>query len=94
MWTRTKTLNSYNRGILRILLIQSKICDIFQHTKIIWQASDWISRICSFSECKCLMPSSLFTSSYNVMSSLKSVLCLDNKTTRSETSTKTQCIFC
>ena len=46
-----------------------------------------------FPECKCLMSSFLFTSCYNVMSSLMSILCLDNRTTLSETSTKTQSIF-
>ena len=45
-------------------------------------------------ECKCLMSSFLFTSCYNVISSLTSILCLDNRKTRSETSTKTQSIFC
>ena len=47
-----------------------------------------------FPECNCLMSSFLFTSCYNVMSSVTSVLYLDNRTTRSETSTKTQCTFC
>ena len=40
------------------------------------------------------MPSFLFTSCYNVMSYLTSILCVDNRTTLSETSAKTQCIFC
>ena len=31
MWTRTKTLNSYIRGSMKILLIQSKICHIFHY---------------------------------------------------------------
>ena len=39
------------------------------------------------------MSSFLFTSYYNVMSSLKSVLCFGDRTTRSETSTETQCVF-
>ena len=39
------------------------------------------------------MSSFLFTSCYNVLPSLTSIVCLDNRTTRSETSTKTQCIF-
>ena len=47
-----------------------------------------------FPECNCLMSSFLFTSCCNVMSSLTSILCLDNRKTRSEASTKTQCIFC
>ena len=47
-----------------------------------------------FPECNCLMSSFLFTSCYDVMSSLTLILCLDNRTTRSETLTKTQCIFC
>ena len=42
-----------------------------------------------FPEYNCLMPSFLFTSCCNVMSSLTSILCLENRTTRSETSTKT-----
>ena len=41
-----------------------------------------------FPECNCLMSSFLFTSCYNVMSSLTSISCLDNRTTGSETSTK------
>ena len=44
-----------------------------------------------FPECNCLMSSFLFTSCYNVMSSLTSILCLENRTTRSETLTKTRC---
>ena len=47
-----------------------------------------------FPECNCLMSSFLFTSFYNVMSSLTSILCLENRTTRSETSPKPQCICC
>ena len=36
MWTRTRILNSYIRGIMQILLIQSEICHIFHyHVNII-----------------------------------------------------------
>ena len=47
-----------------------------------------------FPECKSWMTSFLFTSCYIVMSSLTSILCLYHRTTRSETSTITKCIFC
>ena len=40
------------------------------------------------------MSSYLFKSCYNVMSSLMSIFCLDNRAVRSEASTKTHCIFC
>ena len=53
-----------------------------------------IVELACFPECNCLMSLFLLTSCYNVMSSLTSVICLDNRTTLCETLTKTQCIFC
>ena len=53
-----------------------------------------IVELACFPECNCLMSLFLLTSCYNVMSSLTSIICLDNRTTLSETLTKTQCIFC
>ena len=53
-----------------------------------------IVELACFPECNCSMSLFLLTSCYNVMSSLTSIICLDNRTTLSETLTKTQCIFC
>ena len=69
---------------------ESVFSNDFTSTKILQQKIHFV--FVDVLECVGLL--SRHKTDLKVMSSLTSILCLGNKTTRSERSTKTQCIFC